>query len=203
MLRTIKPVTLSIALAAAAMSTVVAGTQQREADESKPVITAGPVPAPILAAKKVFIANAGVDVDISPDHYSGGIDRAYNQFYAALKSWGHYELVPAPADADLILELQFTAPVGASSVFQGSGGSYPKPRFTLVIKDRKTQVMLWTFFENLGTWETRHLTHDESFDYAIGALVNDMARLAGLPPAIAVEKIKKKADAYADWHPER
>jgi hypothetical protein len=203
MSRTIKPVTLTIALAAAAMPTMGARAQQREADESKPVITAAPVPAPILAAKKVFIANAGVDVDISPDHYSGGIDRAYNQFYAALKGWGHYELVSAPADADLILELQFTAPVGESSVTHGDGGSYLKPRFTLVIKDRKTQVMLWTFFENLRNQETRRLTHDQSFDYAIGALVNDMARLAGLPPAIAVEKIQKKADAHADWHPER
>ena len=40
--------------------------------------------------------------------YSGGPDRAYNEFYAAMKTWGRYELVAAPRDADLVFEIRLT-----------------------------------------------------------------------------------------------
>ena len=65
-----------------------------------------PIPAQILEAKKVFVANAGGD-ELSTDDplFSGDPDRAYNQFYAAMKTWGKYELVSAPADADLWFEI--------------------------------------------------------------------------------------------------
>jgi len=46
-----------------------------------------PIPAQIVAAKKVFIANGGGDDPGMPDPlFSGGSDRPYNQFYASLKS---------------------------------------------------------------------------------------------------------------------
>ena len=48
-----------------------------------------PIPAQILAAKKVFVANAGGDEPPADDaQFSGDSDRAYNQFYAAMKTWG-------------------------------------------------------------------------------------------------------------------
>ena len=31
----------------------------------------------------------------------------YNEFYAAMKSWGRYELVSSPADADMVFEIRF------------------------------------------------------------------------------------------------
>src|SRR5882724_4612212 len=70
-----------------------------------------PVPTQILAAKKVFISNAGGDELFYEDPlFDGGPDRAYNQFYASMKTSGRYELVGAPSDADLLLEIRFTIP---------------------------------------------------------------------------------------------
>jgi hypothetical protein len=63
-----------------------------------------PIPPQILAAKRVFIGNAGGE-DLSL--YTGGPDRPYNQFYAAVKSSGRFELLSAPADADLLFEISF------------------------------------------------------------------------------------------------
>jgi len=205
MLKAMRLGTLATTLALAPVSILVVAAQQSEADSTKQTMAPpAPVPAPILSSKKVFISywgNAGVTDDIWPDHYSGGPNRAYDQFYAAMKAWGRYELVSTPADSDLILELQFSdrLPVSVSG---GSGGSSAEPRFTLVIKDLKTHVVLWAFFRDLKTWQTRSLTHDQSFDYALGSLVNDMAKLSGAPPVIDVEAIKKKKpDPYANWQP--
>ena len=41
----------------------------------------------------------------------GGSNEPYNRFYAAMKSWGRYELVASPADADWVFEIRFTAPL--------------------------------------------------------------------------------------------
>ena len=83
-------------------------------EKPRDAVPPAPVPSPIAAAKKVFISNApGTNLPA----YFGGPDRAYNEFYAAMKGWGHYELVAAPSDADLILEISF------NSSLSGVGGS--------------------------------------------------------------------------------
>src|SRR5215813_3312440 len=65
-----------------------------------------PIPSPIPNAKKVFIANAGADALVAAlDQGKGTGDRFYNIFYAAMKTWGHYELLDSPAGADLVLEI--------------------------------------------------------------------------------------------------
>jgi hypothetical protein len=75
--------------------------------QTKPAAAAAPVPAQILAAKKILIAHAGGDEMAEDDPiFSGGPDRAYNQFYAAIKSWGRFEIVGSPAEADLLLEIR-------------------------------------------------------------------------------------------------
>ena len=74
------------------------------AEQSKQVPPA-PVPPQILSAKKVFIANAGGEQPAEDAQYSGDSDRAYNQFYAAMRTWGRYELVASPAEADLWFEI--------------------------------------------------------------------------------------------------
>ncbi len=195
MLRTIKPAILSLALA----MTLARALAAQQTDENKSIDTIkpprveaplAPVPSPIIKAKKVFISNAGGDSDISPDHYSGGPDRAYNQLFAALKSWERYELVTAPADADLIFELHFTAPIGTTDVFNGKGGSQQRPQFRLVIMDLKTHVMLWTFIEYLQ--QTHHATHDESFDQALTRIVEDVRKLAS-PPVEAADTGEKSS----------
>ena len=142
---------------------------------------AAPVPRQIIAGRRAFVSNLGADTSlILPDHYSGGPDRAYNQFYAAMKSWGRYELLPAPAGADLILALTWVAPVGPSDVFQGKGGSRLDPQFQLTIVDPATHTVLWAFTEHLNAHGG---THDQGFDQAMTRIVDDLKKLAGPPPA--------------------
>ena len=58
------------------------------AAQTKQVNTA-PIPTQIQLAKKVFIANGGGDdPGIDEPIFSGGVDRSYSQFYAAMKSAG-------------------------------------------------------------------------------------------------------------------
>jgi len=100
-----------------------------------------PIPTQILAAKKVFIANAGGD-QMGPDdpQFTGGPDRAYNQFYAAMKSWGRFEIVNSPAEADLLLEIR--QEVGVSVTSRGAGYI---PLYRLAIRDPKSNALLWGF----------------------------------------------------------
>src|SRR5579862_2856772 len=87
---------------------------------------AGPVPPALLAAKTIFVANAGADAGLFPEVFSGGggfstepfsgdPDRAYTEFYAALKNTGDYTLVDDPSQADLVLEIGLTAPYGPTN----------------------------------------------------------------------------------------
>jgi hypothetical protein len=77
------------------------------APKSGPVPSA-PVPSLILSAKKIFVANAGGDESVFDPQYSGGPDRLYDEFYAAAKSWGRYELTSSPEDAGLVFEIGLT-----------------------------------------------------------------------------------------------
>jgi hypothetical protein len=109
-----------------------------------------PVPTQITAAKTVFIANAGGEQNPSDAQFNGGPDRAYNQFYAEMKTWGRYELVSSPADADLLFELRFTQPRVASDPQEALKVDVVyDPRLRLVIRDPKTQAVLWGFTEHV------------------------------------------------------
>ena len=143
-----------------------------------------PVPAQIVTGRKAFVSNLGADTSlILPDHYSGGPERAYNQFYAALKSWGRYELVAVPTDADLILALSWVAPIGPTDVFQGRGGSVLDPQFRLAIVDPRTQTVLWAFTEHLKAGGG---THDQGFDRAMARIVDDLKKVAAPAASAAV-----------------
>lgn len=142
-----------------------------------------PIPAQILEAKKVFVANAGGD-ELSTDDplFSGGPDRAYNQFYAAMKIWGRYELVSAPADADLWFEIRFTMPPAARDVFKGNtmGPAAFDPQLRLVIRDPKTNAVLWGFTEHTA-WALLKGNRDKNFDLCMARIVADVQRLAQQP----------------------
>jgi hypothetical protein len=144
---------------------------------------AAPVPALIVSAKKVFISNTGGGCDpFSSAHFKGGPDRPYNQFYAALKSWGRYELVASPADAELTLEISFTCPAGIVGVSRGRGGSTYDPQLRLVILDVKTHFTLWGITEHVGM-AILQSNRDKNFDRAMNELVDDLKSLAaGTPP---------------------
>jgi hypothetical protein len=132
---------------------------------------AAPVPPRIASAKKAFISNAGEQRNPSGDlYFSGGPDRAYNQFYAAMKDWGRYELVPDPADADLVLEIRLA---DVQSVYN---------ELKLVLLDPRTHVTLWTFSEHADA-AGRQKTRDASFDQAISRISDDLKKLVAGPSA--------------------
>jgi hypothetical protein len=137
-----------------------------------PAVATAPVPQAVLGAKKIFISNAGSDAGMFPHPFSGGPDRAYNQFYAALKGLGAYELVGSPAEADLVLELRLHAPSGPSNPNKTKGASDPLPMFRLVIYDAKTHYVLWALTESIEAANLQK-THDRNFDDALATLVGD------------------------------
>jgi hypothetical protein len=126
-----------------------------------------PIPSQILTAKKVFISNTGGGFDARV--WSGGPDRIYNEFYAAVKSAGIFEIVPAPGVADLVLDVNVIAnPV----VWQ----------FKMDILDPKTRIVLWTKYEPLKITVTQK-TRDKNFDDTIDKLAGDLKALIAQPGA--------------------
>ena len=100
---------------------------------------AAPLPASIAAAHTVFLANMGSDANFP----ASALD-SYNAVYAALQSWGRYQMVGSPANADLIFQLQEIAPITDIAGGRGVYNSYPSPAFQLTIVDPKSNVALWT-----------------------------------------------------------
>ncbi|MGB8258971.1 MAG: hypothetical protein WCE75_01410 [Terracidiphilus sp.] len=133
-----------------------------------------PLPSQIATAKRVFISNAGGLLDLNM--VSGDRRREYNQFYAAIKAWGHYELVGSPAEADLVLQIGIVyipRQLGAETT--------PFPTFRLALLDPKTNIALWVLDEYLvdrpGFGLILKKNRDKVFDEAIGKIVDDMREL--------------------------
>lgn len=128
--------TMRVACAAAFL---FAGTPQLvagRANKAKARFEA-PVPAQILAAKRIFIPNEGREcVEFDQAGFPGGSNRAYDEFYAAMKRWGRYRIVDAPSKADLVFRFSFTCPSDNA-------------QFRLTILDAKTGIELWGVTEPL------------------------------------------------------
>lgn len=133
-----------------------------------------PLPAQIISAKKVFIANAGQESNPLQPRLSGGIDRTYNQFYSARKTWGRYEIVNSPADCDLVFEIRFSSSPADES------------RFRLRTLDPKTRIALWAFTEQVKFGGLQGY-HDKDIDQALGKVVDDVKNLV-TQPAINANK---------------
>jgi hypothetical protein len=142
----------------------------------------GPVPAPLITAKKAFISNAGGGCSpFGQSGFSGGPDRPYNEFYTAMKSWGRYELVTAPADADLDLEINFACPAArASSPFGNSYGTADDPQLRLVILDVKTRIVLWGLTEHVEPAILQG-NRDKNFERGMSSLVSNLKLLVAGP----------------------
>jgi len=142
-----------------------------------------PVPAQIIAAKRIFIANAGGDEMAEGDpRFSGEPDRAYSQFYAAVKNWGRFEIVGSPAQADVLLEIRQEVKGIAPG---GTLGAYDGPIFRLKIRDPRTNALLWAFHihEQFGIGQKES---DRNFDQAVNRLVAHLqALVVQLPPGEA------------------
>lgn len=132
-----------------------------------------PIPSQIAEAKKLFISNLGEESNYymaNRNLYRGGADRAYNQFYDAMKSWGKYELVSAPADADLVFTI----------LCQHKDIRVYAPEFRLLIIDPKTHITLWgitEYLEPAGMAKNR----EKNYDFAMAALVDDVKKIVATP----------------------
>lgn len=160
---------------AAFLSEVSVLAQQAVPPAATPIAIA-PAPPLLMSAKTVFISNAGADSGLFPHPFSGDPDRAYNEFYADVVSWGRYQLVASPDQADLVFELQLMAPSGPSNADKSKGASDPLPMVRLVIYDRPTHYVLWALTESIGPAALQK-THDRNFDEAVASLVLDAGRL--------------------------
>jgi hypothetical protein len=136
-----------------------------------------PIPTPIFTAKKVFVSNASGEIGLP----AGTADLTYNEFYAAMKSWGRYELVSNPVDADLVFEIRFTFVIGPTGVSQGSGGSTQDFQFRVVILDPKCRVVLWAFSESIPQNGNKAKSR-QNFDQSMANLVDDLKRLSSQSP---------------------
>ena len=134
------------------------------------------MPSQILSARKVFISNGGTQL---MGWSRGGVDRPYNQLYGAMKDWGHYELVSAPADADLVFEIHVTFVVAEAPGQTVAGGEA-----VLTILDPKTRIALWTLIEPSGE-------NDRQFDKAMNTLMQDVKQL--VQPASQVSTPAKRS----------
>jgi len=164
------------------------------------------VPSPrIAAAKSVFIMNAGSEnrAEKARTFFTGGPDRAYNEFYAAMKDWGRFRLVSSPAGADLIVEIQYVLrprwidttageekacekrnPVCKDQPFMCNcrGNYFKAPQLDLIVRDGETHAVLRTFnrlieVEKLSgrknKGNTRQSELDLMFDGAMNGLISD------------------------------
>jgi len=140
-----------------------------------------PVPSALRNAKTIFVSNAGADSGLFPQPFTGTPSRPYAEFYNELKALGRYELVDDPSAADLVLELQLTAPSGPQSPNKQHGASDPLPMLRLVVYDRKSHYILWAVTESV---EMAYLqkTHDHNLDNAIKTILNDFEIAAGIVP---------------------
>jgi hypothetical protein len=163
----LQKVLMTLVLALAFASTVKAQTP-------KVTVPNAPLPAQIVAAKKVFISYAGGESGQAG--YSGESDRTYNQFYAAIKAWGQYEIVPTPAAADLVFEIGFINPFKDVT----RGYSETDTQFRFVIRDPKSNVLLWTLYQHVLEARTAG-NRDKNFDQGMDYLLDDIKRLVGPP----------------------
>jgi len=146
------------------------------AEQTKPAPTA-PIPRQILVAKKVFIANAGGDERPDDSVFNGGPERVYNEFYAEVKAAGRYAIVDTPADADLLFEIGFTAPMVSGVGDRGDSKRYD-PQLRLAIRDPKTNALLWAITEHVQ-WAILQGNLDKNFDQTLARIVRDLQRLSG------------------------
>jgi hypothetical protein len=101
-----------------------------------------------------------------------------------MQSWGRYELVATPAEADLVFEIRFMAPM----YYDGTLAVY-EPQFGLRMLDAKTHFLLWSLTEPVeGAF--RKATWLKNFDHGLDALMDDVKKVS-LPSRAAADPTKK------------
>jgi hypothetical protein len=146
------------------------------ADDPKATVPPAPIPAQILAGKKAFIANAGTNFPYLNAYiasHTGAPNGLYDEFYAAMKNWGRYELASTPAEADIVLEISLIGAFPAGS----------EPFFQLRIIDPKTHTVLWTLVQDVLAGSGREASRIKAWDQALENIVDNLKSLVSPQPA--------------------
>jgi hypothetical protein len=122
-----------------------------------------PIPAQFATAKTVFLANAGSSAGSSDYNQLAII--AYNSSYQALVAENHYHLTSTPTDADLIFEVSV---IGDGRLFTG--------RTRFVVRDAKSQSLLWTINEDIKA-ASREKDFEKNAAISAAKLVSDLNTL--------------------------
>ena len=91
---------------------------------------------------------------------------------------GRFELVATPGEADLFFEIRFTSP----AQYQGNEHSLVDskfrldPQFQLVIRDPKTNAILWGVTEH-AEWAILQSNRNKNFDKTMAKLIGDVQAL--------------------------
>jgi hypothetical protein len=80
-----------------------------------------------------------------------------------MKTWGKYELVPSPADADLVFEIRYVSGISDSQL-------------CLSIVDPKTHFVLWPFIQHVQS-SSRETSRRKNFDQAMTDLVDEVKKV--------------------------
>jgi hypothetical protein len=154
---------------------------------------AAPLPTQIGAGKRVFLSNMGGECQNfnspglsfgsgQPLHHgqvSAAVPTAYEGLYSALKTWGRFELVLTPGDADLVFQIHVVCP----SIQEGH------PVLELQILDPKTRIALWGFSEIADPAELQK-NRDANFERALTRLTQDVKDLFSRADAPSVSATK-------------
>ncbi len=131
-----------------------------------------PVPPQILSAHTVFVSNGGGSNYFQPMFTESGPDRAYNTIVCRpADSPITTQLVSAPAQADVILEIRSIAPA-----IGGVDNVEYNPQLILNIRDPQTSTLLWTTSANVraaGMQKQR----DQGFDQSVAVLLDVVGQL--------------------------
>lgn len=174
---------LGIAFSATAMilalAVIPSARAQATKDEGGPSVNA-PVPVQIATATSIFIANAGGDGKATYIlKRANDPNEAYNYLYAAMKTWGRFQLADSPSHADLSLEIRFAVPISDCTK---STTYYPEVE--LRILDAKSRTLLWTIDEPVEI-ALRIATWSRNLKEGITNSVGDFQRLLAQPVGAA------------------
>ena len=125
--------------------------------------SAAPIPIQLTTAKKVFVSYRESDAD------PGAPNLTYNEFYALMKDWGKFELMQAPADADLVFEIRYVSGISDTQLW-------------LTVVDPKTHIVLWPLVQHVEH-SSRESARRKRFDEAMEDLVGDLKQLTNSAPA--------------------
>jgi len=142
--------------------------------------------------EKAFIADAGGDYGQFGFDAGHNTDRAYSVFFADMKKWGRYEIVPSPARADWAFQINVGNSSHCVDVWvkddpnSTTETAHPVKRVVndfwvdVVMMDVKTMETRRRFVEHLRS-SNLFSSYEAIFDRAVAALVDDLKEQLGEP----------------------